>query len=126
MSRRPDRTNAEWVALGVSSAVLLVVIGLVAVQLRNPSAPPDPVSRVEQVRPVGDRFQVHVSVRNNGDQTATNVQVSAELQTPDGPALGDQTIDFLPGGGAKDLTFVFDDDPTAHDFTVTVTGFADP
>lgn len=126
MSKRPDRTTAEWVALGVSSVILLAVFALVAVQLRNPDAPPDPVARVEQVRPVGDRFQVNVSVRNDGDQTAANIQVNAELQTPDGPVSGDQTIAFLPGGGVEDLTFVFDDDPTASDFTVAVTGFADP
>lgn len=126
MSRRPGRTTAEWVALAVSSAILLVVFALVTVQLRNPDALPDPVARVERIRPMGDRFHVQVSVRNNGDQTAADVQVSAELATADGPATGDQTIAFLAGGGVEDLTFVFEDDPAAHNLTVTVTGFADP
>lgn len=126
MSERSIRSAPERFALGLSAAVLLVVFGLVAVQLRGSDEAPDPVARVEDVRAVGGRFHVVVAVENLGDLTAANVQVNAEVQTADGPVTGDQIISFLPGGGEEHLTFVFEDDPAAQDLMVKVTGFADP
>ena len=126
MSEHPGRSTPERVALGVSTAILVAVFALVAGQLRHPHDPADPVARIETVRPVGGRFHVDVAVRNDGDQTAVNVQVSAEVETPDGSVSGDQTVDFLPGGGKQHVTFVFDDDPESGGLTVAVTGFADP
>lgn len=126
MSERRSRNAAEWTTLGISLAVLVGVFALVAIQLRNPDAAPVPTARVKQVRAVGDRFHVDVEVTNEGDRTAANVQVNAEIQGIDGAISGDQTIDFLPGGGEQQLTFIFDDDPTTHELEVRVTGFTNP
>ena len=65
-------------------------------------------------------------VLTEGDKTAANVQVRAEL-TIDGETIdGDQTIDFLSGGEDRALVFVFEQDPANGDVQVLVTSFAKP
>jgi uncharacterized protein (TIGR02588 family) len=128
MSDHSPRTAAEWTALVVSSLVLAAVIGLILVQMRGSTDPAAPVAVVaDDVRQVGDRHHVDVTVTNEGDETAANVQVSAEL-TVDGEVVttADQTIDFLAGAEEDDLVFVFDDDPADGELTVAVTGFERP
>jgi uncharacterized protein (TIGR02588 family) len=114
------------VALALSAAVLLLFAGLIATQIPGHDDPAAPTAQVEQVRPVGDAFQVDVSVGNAGDTTAANVQVSAELTANDESFTGDQTIDFLAGGEEHDLSFVFPRDPRDGELRVVVTGFAVP
>lgn len=121
------RTSAEWVTFGVSLAVLLVVIGLVVVQLRSEQTDAAPEAhRVGAVRVVGGQHLVDVTVTNEGDQTAANVQVGASLVVDGETVEADQTIDFLAGHETEDLVFVFDDAPSDGELTVAVTGFAVP
>jgi uncharacterized protein (TIGR02588 family) len=129
VSERADRSPAEWVTFGVCSLVLAAVVALIAVQVRGPNEPPAPSAAVtSSPRQVGDSFQVEVTVTNDGDATAANVQVSAELVPAGGgaPTTGDQTIDFLAGHEEDDLVFVFPDDPSGGELTVGVTSFAVP
>jgi uncharacterized protein (TIGR02588 family) len=65
-------------------------------------------------------------VRNEGDRTAANVQVSAELTVGDRSFTGDQVVDFLSGGDDAGLTFVFSEDPAAGELDVAVAGYAEP
>lgn len=66
------------------------------------------------------------SVALEGQSTAANVQVAAELVIEDETLAGDQTIDFLSGGETQHLSFVFDSDPATGDLSVAVTGYAVP
>ena len=65
-------------------------------------------------------------VTNDGDATAADVQVTAELVVDGTTTTADQVIDFLPGGAEEELVFVFDDDPDAGELTVVVSGFSVP
>ncbi|MGN6696363.1 MAG: TIGR02588 family protein [Aquihabitans sp.] len=127
MSQRAARTSAEWVTFAVSAAILLVVVGLVAVQLRSEQSDAAPEAhRVGPVRVEGGQHFVEVAVTNTGDATAANVQVNASLVIDGETTEGDQTIDFLAGHETEDLVFVFDDAPSDGELTVAVTGFAVP
>jgi uncharacterized protein (TIGR02588 family) len=123
-----DRSAAQWVTFGASALVLLVVVVLIAVQLRGPSHPATPVATIRgEPRHVGSQYQVDVTVTNEGSITAANVQVHAELVTEgSAPTTADQTIDFLAGHEDQDLVFVFTDDPATGELTVEVTSFAVP
>ena len=128
MSGRDPRTSGEWTALVGSSLILLVLIGLIVAQMGGSRSPAAPTAAVAgEVRQVGDLHHVDVTVTNEGDETAANVQVSAEL-TIEGEVVsaGDQTIDFLSGDEEADLVFVFADDPDDGELTVAVTSFAEP
>lgn len=126
MSRRHQRSVAEWITLAASTAVLLVVVALLVVQIGQGDEPAAPVAVVHDVREVGGQFHVDVGVTNEGDRTAANVQVVAELDVDGHVISGDQTIDFLAGGEDSDLVFVFGDDPSRGSLTVAVTGYEVP
>ena len=103
---RPAAPTAEWTALACSCLVLAVA-GRAdrGAARRRPRGRrhPSPWSTGSPARATG-LHHVDVVVTNEGDETAANVQVSAEL-TIDGEATtADQTIDFLAGrrgGGAR-------------------------
>ena len=127
MSGTEGRSVAEWVTLVGSCAVLLVVISLIAIQMRDPLTPPAPVAAVAgDVRDVEGQYHVPVDVHNTGELTAANVQVSAELEIDGDTTSADQTIDFLAGGEHVNLVFIFADDPATGILTVTVTGYTEP
>jgi uncharacterized protein (TIGR02588 family) len=121
------RTAAEWTALACSCLVLAVLVGLIVAQLGDDREPAAPVAVIDgEPRAIDDLHHVDVVVTNEGDETAANVQVSAEL-TIDGEATtADQTIDFLAGDEEEELVFVFGDDPAEGELTVEVSGFAVP
>lgn len=127
MSDREQRTTAEWVTFGVSCAVLLVIVVLVAAQLTGPNDRAAPEAhRVGPVRVVDGQHFVDVAVTNEGDATAANVQVTASLEIDGESTEGDQTIDFLAGSETADLVFVFDDPPSDGELTVAVSGYGVP
>jgi uncharacterized protein (TIGR02588 family) len=127
MTERKARTTAEWITLGVSSLILVVLVILVATQIDDTKAPAAPVAEiVGEARKIDDLHHVEVTVTNRGDDTAANVQVSAELTVNGKATTADQTIDFLAGDEAEDLVFVFEDDPASGELTVAVTSFAAP
>jgi len=121
------RTVAEWTTLAVSSLVLLGVVAAIVIEMATADAPAAPVARVARVVTIGDRHGVRVTVTNEGDETAANVQVTAELTVGgEAPESGDLSIDFLAGGEVQELVFVFDRDPDGGELSVAVTGFEDP
>lgn len=126
MSQQRERSAAEWVTFGVSTALLLAVVALIAIQMRGQVAAPAPVATVLEVREVGERFHVDVVVTNHGDETAANVQVSATLDIANQVSSADQTIDFLAGNEDAELVFAFDDHPRSDQLTVRVTGYTVP
>ena len=122
-----ERSVAQWVTLAGSCVILLVVVSLIAFQMRDPLTPPAPVATVGgDVREVEGQFHVVVDVHNAGDVTAANVQVSAELEIDGATSSADQTIDFLAGGEHVGLVFIFADDPATGTLTVAVTGYTEP
>jgi uncharacterized protein (TIGR02588 family) len=127
VSVRRERSGPEWVTFAGCCVVLLVLIATVVAQLRGPQAPPSPVATIS-APPLqdGGRYRVEVTVKNQGDMTAANVQVAASLTIGDKDVTGDQTVQFLAGGEDQELVFYFRDDPGRGVLTVDVTGFASP
>ena len=122
-----QRTPAEWITFGVSLIVLAVFVGLVARELTSGDDAPAPVaSQFGPAREVDGTFFVPVEVVNEGDRTAADVQVSAELTVDGEVTSGDQVVNFLGGGERRQLTFAFSQDPSSGELVVRVTGYADP
>jgi len=127
MSGRKGRTAPEWITFAVSCTVLAIVAGALVVQLTETRTPPAPAATVSgSARQVGDAYFVDVSVRNDGHETAANVQVTAQLTVGDETTDADQTIDFLAGQESHELVFAFDQDPADGDLQVAVVSFAVP
>lgn len=122
----PKRSAAEWVTFAVASALLLVVVGYIAVQIPTTAAPPAPAATVTKIGERDGRFFVTVEVENRGGRTAENVQVVATLVIGEDETEGDQVVDFLAGSEVEEVEFVFDDDPATGELTVSVTGHLVP
>ncbi len=126
MSSEP-RTTPEWVTFAAACVVLLTLVGLIAGQLFGDREPADPSATVAgDVDPRGSRFHVPVVVVNDGDATAAEVSVVAELTIGEQVLAAQQTIAFLAGGATEDLVFIFDDDPAGGELVVRVDGFTEP
>jgi len=114
------------VSFVASTAVLLAVVTLVALQMRGTDLPAAPVVVVGRPIHVDETFHVPVTLRNSGDDTAANVGVEARMTLSDETRSAEQTVDFLAGGEEVELTFVFNTDPSRGDLAARVTGFAEP
>lgn len=120
------RNLAEWVSFSVALALVLAVLGVFAAELGADDAAA-PVARVEgPVEAAASGYRVPVVVRNDGDRTAADVQVVAELATGTQTHSAEQTVDFLPGGADRELVFVFPIDPRSGDLEVVVRSYARP
>jgi uncharacterized protein (TIGR02588 family) len=127
VTERRERNAAEWVTLAASCLVLLVVVLLVAVQLVSDRYPAAPVATIDGPPHIeAGAHHVDVVVRNDGDETAANVQITATLTIDGEDHDADQVIDFLAGGEEEELVFVFEDDPADGELSVEVAGFAVP
>jgi len=120
------RTPAEWVTFTIAALVVLAVVVLIATEIPQSGRPPEPVAEPGPVEERGDLYVVPVVVDNLGEQTAENVQVRVTLTIGDEEHEGDQAVDFLSGGEQEELEFVFDDDPSAGELEVRVTGYTLP
>jgi uncharacterized protein (TIGR02588 family) len=121
-----ERSTAEWVTFAVALVVVSAVIGLIAVEIPGGKRAPAPVLSVGAVEERGGRFVVPVSVRNEGERTAAEVQVVASLTVDGDEVEGDQVVDFLSGGEVEELEFAFDDDPADGELDVRVAGYQLP
>lgn len=121
------RSTAEWFTLGVSCLILGLVAALIVGQMLRDRDPASPVAEVSgPTRRAGDVHHIPVRLTNEGDDTATNVVVSAELVVDGETSSAEQTVAFLAGGAHEQLVFVFEDDPSKGDLTVAVTSYAEP
>ena len=124
---RRRRTGPEWLTLAISTALVLAVVGLVVYLsvtggVRPPTFAATPLA--EEIRHEGETYYLPVTVTNEGDLTAADVVVVAELTTgADPPETAEFTIDFLAGGETAEATVAFTADPTAGDLTVGVASF---
>ena len=128
MAENERNVGAERVALGISLAIVLGV--LIAIGSLLVGQEEDDVRftlTVAGIKPEGDAHHVRVRVRNEGQRTAENVQVIAELLLPgQEPVEGEQQVMFLAGGAEEELVFVFPDDPAAGELTLRVGSYTDP
>jgi uncharacterized protein (TIGR02588 family) len=129
-AKRPThalRRAPEWIVFGVSALVLLAIIVALIVLAFQGSDPAAPVAETPgAVRHVGEQFLVPVEIVNEGDESAAQVQVQAELTIGGTTTAADQVIDFLGRGERRQLTFVFEDDPGGGELAVGVVSFAEP
>jgi uncharacterized protein (TIGR02588 family) len=129
-SHRGRRSVAEWTTLAIGVVLILVVVGLVTFLYasgddRQPVV--EAVALDREIRHEEGAYYLLIAVTNQGDRTAEDVVIQAELSTGAGaPEVTEFTIDFLAGGETTVGTTVFTTDPSAGELTVGVTSFRSP
>jgi uncharacterized protein (TIGR02588 family) len=119
----------EWVVGAISLVLVLSLLAYLGFRgLSDNGRPPQFVTRVEAIEPVGDLFHVIVAVTNPGSKTAAGVIVEADLGA-DGEASESVEIefDYLPAGSTRHGTFVFARDPSRDgELRLSVLGYTAP
>lgn len=129
--KHAGRSVAEWTTLGISVAILLVVVGLVGYQQLFGASQPAAIEvtpRLQQVRQEGDAYYLQVDVTNKGDRTAEDVRVEVSL-TSDGrhqKMSSELRIMFLAGHETSRGTVVFGEDPRRGVLTTEVVSYLQP
>ena len=110
----PPRSTAEWASLGFALLLLAAVIGTVIVLWLTPETDP-PQFRVEPgaVRDTGGQFYLDITVRNDGEQTASEVTVEGVIEDGSRQETATTTFAFIPGHAEVQGTLVFTRDPAA-------------
>lgn len=125
--RPRPRSGPEWVVFGAS---VLVVGAMIAVLVWSAFGSSDDTARfeavVEQTEERSDAFHVRVSVKNIGQETASEVSVYAEVGEGATATRVEQTVDLLFGGERQQLIFVFAEDPREDSLQVGVEAYQRP
>lgn len=121
------RSQAEWLVFGAS---LLVIGAMIAVLVWAAFGSSNDTARFEAVidrtEERSGAFHVMVSVKNVGDETASDVSVYAEVGEGVAATRVQQTVDQLFGGERQQLTFVFPEDPDEGPLEVGVESYQEP
>lgn len=123
------RSWAEWITFGISSLILIALVGLVGYVwfTREDEPPVLSVMKIAEPREANGQFYVPFEVRNEGGQTVDSVQITAEL-TIQGEVqeTGDQVIDFLSSGEREEGAFIFTQNPAEAELTIRVASYKLP
>jgi uncharacterized protein (TIGR02588 family) len=120
------RTLAEWITLIVSTAILagafIVITYLYVV------GDGDPImirteAQLDQIRLSEDAYYVPIRVFNDGDTTAGDVQIQAELTTGEETEASDFSILALSGNDSETGVVTFSRDPREGELTVRVASY---
>lgn len=127
-SKAGSWSMAEQISFAIASALLVAILGTVGylwVSDRNQDPPALEVSSHLEQRQ--GKYYVPFTVTNTGGETATAVQVIAELRVnSEVVEWGEQEIEFLSRQEEAKGAFIFIRDPRAGELTVRVAGYAMP
>lgn len=134
--RAPDagqnQSTAEWVTLGLSVAVVLLLVALISYQHLTGSGE-EPIVRAEPrltgLRHDNGWYYLEVAVTNRGDLTAQEVRVQVTLaprQAGGEPETGEFVVQFLAGGATKSGIIAFRNDPSQGEVTIESISFIVP
>ncbi|OUC12704.1 MAG: TIGR02588 family protein [Alkalinema sp. CACIAM 70d] len=121
----------EWLSFGISLAIVSGLITLVGVLWLRPNTqkPPNPVVSLdwEKMQEQSGQFHVPFKVTNEGDKTATQIQLVGEIQeNGQTQEIGTQEIDFLSRKEEEEGVFVLSEKPQQNNFKVRITSYQMP
>lgn len=121
------RSRPEWAVFGAS---LLVIGAIIAVLGWSAAGSSGDTARfeavIEETQERAGSFHVQISVKNVGDETASDVSVYAEVGEGAAATRVQQTVDQLFGGERQQLTFVFPEDPRERTLHIGVEAYQEP
>lgn len=124
---KPRKNALEWSVFGCSLALIAVVTGVLAYDhFTTRDGPPVITIALGQPAASGDGFVVPVDVRNEGDQTAEDVQIEVMLSAAGPEERGGAVITLLPRGSHRRAWVGFRQDPAAGTLTTRVIGYRQP
>lgn len=125
MTKQPIRNQAEWISLSISLTLLAGVVGTVISLWLHPSLKPAEFTvKRGQVRTSNNQYYLPVTIKNEGDATATQVTVEGTLETANTQETATTTFDFVPARSDAESVLIFNQEPTTA--SVRVVSYQEP
>ena len=122
------RNWVEWVAMGISVAAIIGVVGFLVVDgLTDAGRPPEPrvVLQPDAAYETTTGWIVPATVTNDGDRPAEELVLRATATVEGSEEESELTIDYLPPGTDVEVSFGFSAEPDGE-VTVTTVAFRLP
>ncbi|HEX6383821.1 MAG TPA: TIGR02588 family protein [Anaerolineae bacterium] len=124
MSQKRERTLAEWITLGISLAIVLILVGLITYEYFGRGNRPAVIEvrpRLESLTQAAGAYYLPVEIANEGDQTAASVWVEFTLFREDGSQESARIqVEFLAGGATEEGVLIFRQNPAEGRLAHTV------
>ena len=120
------RSLAEWVTLIVNIAILAGVFAMLTYLYVAGDGDPIMIrteAQLDQIRVAEEAFYVPVTVFNDGDVTASDVQIQADLKIGEEIETSGFSILALSGNDGETGVIAFSRDPRDGEFTVRVASY---
>ena len=109
---RSGYSRSEWVSLGVSLAILGLLVGIVIILWLNPVERPAKFDvRADRTRMEGGSYYVEFTIENKGDQTGEYVRVEGFIPVGGRREKASTTFDFVPGRSEEHGVLIFEHEP---------------
>jgi uncharacterized protein (TIGR02588 family) len=108
------RKAAEWVTLGCSSLLILVLAGFLlwsALQPHPPFVPATARPLWELVEQKDKKYFLPIQIQNRGRQTLRELNIEVSFQQDGKAESRDVLVDYLGEGSRQTIFVVFDADP---------------
>ncbi|HYG65823.1 MAG TPA: hypothetical protein VEL74_24800 [Thermoanaerobaculia bacterium] len=118
----------EWTVFAVGLVAVLGTFGYLAYEaLAGEVSPPRVIVELGRPTPDGSRWTVPVRVRNDGGETAEEVQVEVSLESPGHePETAKLEVAFVPRKSQREGWVTFSRDPAAGRLTGRAIGYEKP
>ena len=120
--KKPGRTTAEWVSLGLSLAIVATMAGLVIyAEVTRSHAPAiiDIQPQTEAVREANGSYYLPVEISNIGGETVEALDIALTLAGADAAETAQVAVAFLAAGETVRTVAVFGQDPAEGELAVT-------
>ncbi len=120
----------EQLVAFLGAALVAAALGFIAWEVvTTRDSPPALRVRAGPAQPAGDGFRVGFEVVNEGNQTATSLEVVGQLLDRGGGAVVEESraaVDYVPPWSSRGGGLFFTRDPGAFELLLRPGGYADP
>lgn len=124
--REPSTPRIEWIAGGVGALILAAMLAVLVMTGLSGDQPPSVTARIEGVQTTANGHVVEFSVRNDGEVTAADVEIVAELRSGAYVEERRARFDYLPPRSERRGGFFFESDPRQGELSLRAEGYNKP
>jgi uncharacterized protein (TIGR02588 family) len=118
----------EWIVAAIGLILVVGTIGFMLYEgLTSKNTPPDFTTEIEKIDAVNSGFIVKFKLSNNGEQTASGVNVEGELKNGgESVETSGVTFDYAPSKSETKGGLFFKNDPKQFQLEIRAKGYAEP